>query len=345
MNRFLAILSVAGLLLGTGSPAAHSQSAATVNADRVNARSRPSPTGEVVTQLRRGQTVVLLDQGPAGAGVGKAIPGWTRIELPAGTPVWVSEVHLDPATATVRPRRLNVRAGPSEDYGVLGTVAQGTALRKLGGGDGWAQIEAPAGLSAYVAAKFLDPAAPLPAATGAPAPVPVPEGKPLLPAPAPTASGEVTSKKPLSPTPESPTEPPRQPRPAAPAARTDTQPGPAGVPVPAPATPPAAAASVPTAPTNPLPSLAEPADPGPVAPRIVQREGVVSGTLSIQAPTDFELRATDTGRRLNYLWPSSPDIDIRTFRGVRVRVTGEEHLEPRWPITPMIRVDRIILAP
>jgi len=114
--------------------------------------------------------------------------------------------------------------------------------------------------------------------------------------------------------------------------------------------------ATPIAPTNPPPSAAaaavpvpppaetEPA-PEPAPPRIVQREGVVSGTLSIQAPTYFELRATDTGRLLNYLWPASTNIDIRPFRGARVRVTGEEAIEPRWPITPVIRVDRIILAP
>jgi hypothetical protein len=76
----------------------------------------------------------------------------------------------------------------------------------------------------------------------------------------------------------------------------------------------------------------------------VQREGIVRGTLSIQAPTAFELRATDTGRRLNYLLPASRDIDLRPFRGERVRVAGEEYIEERWA-TPLIRVDEIILAP
>lgn len=335
MNRLPAALSVAGLCLALGSWVVRGQSALIVNADPVNVRSRPSTAGEVITRLRRAERVNLLPAAPAAPTLRGTPPGWVCIELPPGTPVWVSGTHRDPVTGAVRPARLNVRAGPSEDYGVLGTVPHGTVLRALRERHGWVQVEAPAGLGGYVAAQFLEPAPPAsPGPGGGPVPVPVaaPSAAP------PPAAHPVAAGQPLVPAPQPPP-PTRTPPPGSPRRAPAVRPGVASLPavVPAPAPPPAVREVE-------VPSL-EAVEPPPAAPRIVQREGVVRTTLSIQAPTQFELRATDTGRRLNYLWPAATNIDFRPFRGTRVRVTGEEHLEPRWPVTPMIRVDRILLAP
>jgi hypothetical protein len=333
MNRLPAALSVAGLCLALGSWAARGQSALIVNADQVNVRSRPSAAGEVVTRLRRAERVNRLPATPPVPTPRDTPPAWVRIELPPGTPVWVSGTHRDPVTGAVLPERLNVRAGPSEDYGVLGTVPRGTVLRALRERHGWVQIEVPAGLGGYVAARFLEPAPTAsPGPGGGPVPVPAQSAEP------PPAAPPVAVGQPVAPAPQPPPPtrtPPRGSPGPAPAARS----GVASVPavVPAPVVPPAVR-------EDEVPPV-EAVEPPPAAPRIVQREGVVRTTLSIQAPTQFELRATDTGRRLNYLWPASTNIDFRPFRGTRVRVTGEEHMEPRWPVTPMIRVDRILLAP
>jgi hypothetical protein len=74
------------------------------------------------------------------------------------------------------------------------------------------------------------------------------------------------------------------------------------------------------------------------------REGIVAETFSVQAPTAYQLRATDTGRRLNFLLASRGSM-LKRYRGQRVVVTGEEQLDPRWPHQPMIEVQRIRLAP
>ncbi len=76
---------------------------------------------------------------------------------------------------------------------------------------------------------------------------------------------------------------------------------------------------------------------------MVQREGLVRATRSLQAPTWYELRGTDTGARLNYLLPGDPGPDLRPFRGKRVRVTGEEFLDAGWA-TPLLRVEKILLT-
>ncbi|MCP5517626.1 MAG: SH3 domain-containing protein [Verrucomicrobiales bacterium] len=79
--------------------------------------------------------------------------------------------------------------------------------------------------------------------------------------------------------------------------------------------------------------------------RVVVREGVVRGTLSIQAPGAFELRSPETRERVVYLHPRDGTLEIRQFHGKRVRATGEEFMDPRWPLCPVLFVEQITLAP
>jgi hypothetical protein len=85
--------------------------------------------------------------------------------------------------------------------------------------------------------------------------------------------------------------------------------------------------------------------PGERRQRIVRREGLVRRTLSIQAPTAFELRATDTGERLDYLLEMSAEPTVRKYLGQRVIVTGEEMIDSRWPKAPVLEIHDIQLAP
>jgi hypothetical protein len=84
-----------------------------------------------------------------------------------------------------------------------------------------------------------------------------------------------------------------------------------------------------------------PAEEEPLPPRIVQREGVVRGTASIQAPTKFELVSPENGRAINYLHTTARDLDLRRYKGLRIVVTGEEGLDERWRNTPVITIQRI----
>lgn len=344
MMRLVLTTYAAGLFLTGAAPLARAQGQALAAGDRVNVRSRPSLTGEVVAQLARGQRVLVFEEGLPALRPGDPVTEWTRIELPAGTRVWVSAEHVDPASNQVLPRLLNVRAGPSEDYGVLGTVARGITLTVLGSTGGWLEIAAPPGLSGFVSAHLLKPidnaapetapppAAPAPATEDASAPDPPAGPDTRAPAPPPPVPAPAAQQTP----PPWPTQTrPAKPEPAAPEVAAPT--------TPARTEPPSAAGQPRSDDRSPVEGPGPEATPAPV-PRIVQREGLVRGTRSIQAPAAFELRATDTGRRINYLLPASPEIDLRPFRGERVRVAGEEYIEERWA-TPLIRVDEIILAP
>ena len=125
----------------------------------------------------------------------------------------------------------------------------------------------------------------------------------------------------------------------------------------------AEAAPIATAPTEPPPSTAAPENPAatnalaqaggdtnappatateePPPKRVVDREGLVHGTFSVQAPTRFELVSPDNGRTIDYLYTSSPNLDLRRYKGLHIIVTGEESLEERWGNTPVLTIQKI----
>jgi hypothetical protein len=79
----------------------------------------------------------------------------------------------------------------------------------------------------------------------------------------------------------------------------------------------------------------------PLPPRIVQREGLVRSTLSVQAPTQFELVSPDNFRPINFLFTTSTNLDLRRYKGLHIIVSGEEGLDERWRNTPVITIQSI----
>jgi hypothetical protein len=73
----------------------------------------------------------------------------------------------------------------------------------------------------------------------------------------------------------------------------------------------------------------------------VQREGIVGGTVSIQAPTHYELESLDDGKPMDYLYTMSTNLNLNNYKGLTVLVSGEEALDERWPNTPVITIQRI----
>ena len=110
---------------------------------------------------------------------------------------------------------------------------------------------------------------------------------------------------------------------------------------PAPAPQPAPA---PTPVPEPQPVMTQPAAPSePTAPpvRVVSHEGVVRGVVSPVAPTKYELYDPATGVNINYLYTTSPTLDLSKYVNMRIIVTGEEGLDARWKDTPLINIQSI----
>lgn len=305
---------------------------AVVRAERVNVRGKPSTLGEVITQLKQGETVTVLEE----ITVQKPKTGepakWARIKMPENTPLWVNAGLVDATNKTVKVARLNVRAGAGENYSVVGRLEKGAVVKEIRVVEDWMEIETPANAYAFVAADLIaknePPAAPAEPAKTAEAPKPA-TPPPIAPPP---VTERVKTEPPLSVPVET---------------RTVAAPAQTPPPTPEPARP---------APVRyqPAPAVAAPAPaPAPVEPkfeaaptkRIVRREGYVRRTVSIQAPTDFELRSAESGVALDYLHSSSANLTIKKFKGKKVIVSGEEFMDARWPNRPVLEIDTIQVAP
>lgn len=126
---------------------------AVVKAARVNVRGQPTTGSEVVTQLKQGEKITVLEE-IVHPKPGKDEPArWLRIALPSNTPVWVSTLFLTNGTVAVS--RLNVRSGPGENFSVIGRVPKGATVKELRRNGTWLEIEAPASTFAYIAADLV----------------------------------------------------------------------------------------------------------------------------------------------------------------------------------------------
>src|SRR5579859_843266 len=221
---------------------------AVVAANHVNVRGQPKLNSEVVTRLTNGQPVTVIEEITRKNSGPDEPSAWARIQLPPNAHVWVKGSYLDDNKA-VKPRKLNLRAGPGENYSVLGRLQRGDTVTQLTTKGDWLEIEPPTNTYAFVAAQYLKQEAP---GTVAAAPVEMP-----TPATVPEAAAVEAA----------PTE-----------TQTTNAPG-AEV----------AAATNTVAEGTPSASTATPASDEPPPKRIVMREGMVRGTFSIQAPTHFEL--------------------------------------------------------
>jgi uncharacterized protein YgiM (DUF1202 family) len=281
---------------------------ATVVANNVNVRGQAGLKGEVIGRITKGENVTVLEEIILTKSAPDEPSAWAKIALPSSIHVWVNGTYLETTNKTVRPRKLNIRGGPGENYSVLGTLKRGDSVKELSAKGDWLEIEAPADAYAFVAAQYLrQEATPLVAA--------VTPNVPATPEPTPTPV-TIPETTPVIPPTENPVVPP--------AAETNTPPVTAPAPTPAPDTEPA------------TPAVEE-----PLPPRIVQREGIVRGTVSIQAPTQFELVSPENGRAINYLHTTARDLDLRRYKGLRIVVTGEEGLDERWRNTPVLTIQRI----
>ncbi len=164
---------------------------AEVAAGHVNARGQAGVKGEVVAHLTRGDTVNVLEQINLAKHASDEPAQWAKISYPTNADVWVSDRYID-ANGTVTTAKLNLRAGPGENYSVVGVLQRGDTVSQIETRGHWMKIEAPTNAYAFVAAMYLTQVAPTPETTAppvatevqptpAPTPTPVPETTPMAP--------------------------------------------------------------------------------------------------------------------------------------------------------------------
>ncbi len=278
---------------------------AVVRQNNVNVRGRAAINSEVVAHLSKGDNVTVLEEITLAKPKLDEPAQWARIAFPTNVHVWVHSLFVDATNKTVVPAKLNLRSGPGENYSVIGLLQRGETVKEVGVKNEWLEIEAPANAYAFVAAHLLA------AKEAAPAPPPdvVPPAFVSNPA---TETAKVVTPPPVAPVVEAP------------------------VPAPAATTPPPVTEPSPVAPST-VPEKSE----EPLPARIVEREGIVRGTVSIQAPSHYRLVSPDNGKTINYLYSPTTNLVLKPYNGLRIVVTGEEGLDERWPNTPVITIQKI----
>lgn len=339
MSKPLAFFALAFSCLLT----VRAQQPAVVDASRINVRGQPKLNSEVVTQLDRGNKVTVLEVIPTPDAEAGEPKEWAKIKLPDNTPVWVFAPFIKEGQVAVS--RLNLRAGPGENYSILGRIDRGTEVEEIRQVESWMEIAAPENAYAFVGRELLK------MEEGKPAAAALAAGGTAVPSATAEAATE-TEAEPAQPEPAEEVQPviaetPEE-TPAAPAEATAEAALPGATAVPS-----AAAQAATQAPdaqpiqlareVAPAASVEKEASEPPR--RIVRREGLVRPTRSIQAPTPFELADPRTERTINYLYGADIGVNLAEFRGMKVIVTGEEGLDPRWPKTPVLQLESIETAP
>jgi uncharacterized protein YgiM (DUF1202 family) len=282
---------------------------AEVVVNNVNVRGQAGLKGEVITHVQKGDTVQVLSQITLDKHKADEPAQWAKISLPTNVTVWVNSKYIA-ADKTVSVKKLNLRAGPGENYSVLGVAEKGTAVTEAGAKGDWTKIEPPTNAYAFIAAMYLKqeasgnvPVNPQPSTeTPTPTPTTVADTQPIIAQPPTTiAAGNET-------------------------------------PVAAPVMPPVIIQTniIVVADTN-VP---------PPPPRVVTHEGNVRRSVSPVAPTYFELYDPATDVAINYLYSSTTNLNLVRYNGLKISVTGEEGLDPRWVKTPVLTVQKIyVLTP
>ena len=289
---------------------------AEVAADNVNVRVQAGLKGEFITHLSKGDAVVVLGQINLDKHQVDEPAQWAKISFPTNAHVWVNSTFIDATNKTVLVKKLNLRAGPGENYSVLGVVERGTPLNAITARGAWTEIEPPATAYAFIAAIYVKQEA---SGTLAVNPPPSSETVPPEPAPAPTPTPVPDAQAIVT----TPTNPPVQV-------------------VEAPTNAPVVAA---VTDTN-IPAIADTnvtaeVSTNPPPPRIVTHQGVVRHVTSIIEPTAYEIYDPKTKDDIDYLYTTSTNVNFSIYKGLTIVVTGEEDLSYRWGHTPVLTVTEI----
>jgi uncharacterized protein YgiM (DUF1202 family) len=133
---------------------------AEVIVSNVNVRGQAGLRGEVVVHLVKGDVVTVLSQINLNKHKADEPGQWAKIALPSSAHVWLRTSYIDETNKTVLPKKLNLRAGPGENYSVLGVIERGTLVNEVKTKGDWMEIDAPTNAYAFVAAAYLKQEAP-----------------------------------------------------------------------------------------------------------------------------------------------------------------------------------------
>src|SRR5581483_1780895 len=147
---------------------------------RVTVRGRAGLIGEKIAVMTNGEPVNVIEEVTLKHSKPDEPSVWAKIVLPPDLAhPWVSSQFID-ANKTVKAKKLNLRAGPGENYSIIGALQKGDAVETLETKGEWTEIQTPTNAFAFIAAAYLKQETPLVAAVPA-EPATVPENTMAIP--------------------------------------------------------------------------------------------------------------------------------------------------------------------
>jgi uncharacterized protein YgiM (DUF1202 family) len=156
-------------MLAQAAPPASSSGRGTVLKDRVSIRSRADKNSEIVAQVNKGDSLEVLNRKGT----------WLHIALPSSGKCYVSTKLIKEGASTAD--AVNVRCGPNANHDVVGKLAKGEKVEVVKAEGVWTHIKPTAHCTGWIAAEFVEVAAPAPEVASPPVALPI--------APLPAASG------------------------------------------------------------------------------------------------------------------------------------------------------------
>lgn len=130
----------------------------TVLKNKINVRARAGKTAEVVVQVNKGDTLEVLDRKTIQEG-GKSME-WLHVVLPGSAKCYVSSKLLKNGETTTD--AVNVRCGPGSNYKEVGKLGKGDKVEVLKTHGEWVQIKPTPHCTGWIAAEYVEVAAPPP---------------------------------------------------------------------------------------------------------------------------------------------------------------------------------------
>jgi uncharacterized protein YgiM (DUF1202 family) len=128
---------------------------AEIGVSNVNVRGQAGLKGEVIAHLFKGDVVTVFEQINLAKHKADEPAQWAKISYPTNAHVWVSAKYID-TNGIVTSKKLNLRAGPGENFSAVGVIERGTTVSQVEVKGDWMKIEPPTNAYAFVAAMYLN---------------------------------------------------------------------------------------------------------------------------------------------------------------------------------------------
>lgn len=147
------------VVVGQDQPAPSERQGTVTGTDSLRVRKGPGTSYDKLTSISRGTKITVLDE----------TSGWYKIRLANGTEGYCSSEYITVSNEgdSDKPQELgtgivnnisslNVRSGPSTNYGIVSSISGGTKVTLISRhSNGWYYISTPSGIKGYVSGNYI----------------------------------------------------------------------------------------------------------------------------------------------------------------------------------------------